>query len=259
MAGLLTEHLRHLTAPVDSHDMAQKEEEDLKRWKETNRPQYVQEAPERLGGNVTMAQAREKQFISAQSSKLQKKLKKQDADKRRRQEEEEELQKMKAEQRSVAERQQEKTQQEEQRRREQLREDHLRTNDSFLQRFDRTAPAPWPSGSATHTPSGGEQSVSRQSQRSCVKAYVQEVLPSSQYLVHEQSSAPGQQSALYPDPEPEESCWEHEADPELDYDRALMKLMDNFPDFARVFLEDILDQCHGDYMQAYTLLSCTLS
>lgn len=46
-------------------------------------------------------------------------------------------------------------------------------------------------------------------------------------------------------------------DPEVDYDWALMKLMNSFPDCARVFLEDILDQCNGDYEQAYTLLIST--
>ena len=48
-------------------------------------------------------------------------------------------------------------------------------------------------------------------------------------------------------------------DPEPDYDWALMKLMTNFPDCSRVFLEDILDQCGGDYDQAYALLVWTCS
>lgn len=48
-------------------------------------------------------------------------------------------------------------------------------------------------------------------------------------------------------------------DLEPDYDWALMKLINSFPDCCRVFLEDILNQCNGDYEQASTLLISTLS
>ena len=48
-------------------------------------------------------------------------------------------------------------------------------------------------------------------------------------------------------------------DSEPDYDWALMKLINHFPDCSRVFLEDILDQCNGDFEEAYTLLISTLT
>lgn len=42
---------------------------------------------------------------------------------------------------------------------------------------------------------------------------------------------------------------------ESDYDWALMKLMNSFPHCSKVFLEDILIQCDGNYEQACTLLN----
>lgn len=46
---------------------------------------------------------------------------------------------------------------------------------------------------------------------------------------------------------------------EPDYNWTLMKLMANFPDCNKVFLEDILNQCNYNYEQAYELLICSLS
>ncbi|KAA8593109.1 hypothetical protein FQN60_018564 [Etheostoma spectabile] len=60
---------------------------------------------------------------------------------------------------------------------------------------------------------------------------------------------------LNPDPEQSYYDWTDEAGLEPDVDWALMRLMSSFPDFSKVFLEDILDQCNGDYDQAYTLLN----
>ncbi|KAM4608289.1 epithelial-stromal interaction protein 1 isoform 2-T2 [Polymixia lowei] len=134
--------------------MAQKEEDDLQRWKESHRATSVHMTPEKLGGgDVLLADAREKQFRDLRQSKLQKQLKKEEQDRRKRQEEEEELQNMKAKQREKAERLEEKRRQEEQGRREQLRQDHLRTTESFLQRFEQSGPSPLSSSSATHTSS----------------------------------------------------------------------------------------------------------
>ncbi|XP_005755449.1 epithelial-stromal interaction protein 1, partial [Pundamilia nyererei] len=78
--------------------IAQKEEEALNRWKETQRVPSVCVNPERLGGDVTLAEVRQKQQINHQSMKLQKK----------------------------AERLLEKEQQEDQRRREEFEQDRLR-------------------------------------------------------------------------------------------------------------------------------------
>ncbi|XP_026001024.1 epithelial-stromal interaction protein 1-like [Astatotilapia calliptera] len=119
--------------------IAQKEEEALNRWKETQRVPSVCVNPERLGGDVTLAEVRQKQQINHQSMKLQKKVKKAEDDKRKRQEEEEKLQKMKAIQREKAERLLEKERQEDQRRREEFEQDRLRTQERFLQNFERKA------------------------------------------------------------------------------------------------------------------------
>uniref|UniRef100_A0AAX7USW4 Epithelial stromal interaction 1 n=1 Tax=Astatotilapia calliptera TaxID=8154 RepID=A0AAX7USW4_ASTCA len=119
--------------------IAQKEEEALNRWKETQRVPSVCVNPERLGGDVTLAEVRQKQQINHQSMKLQKKIKKAEDDKRKRQEEEEKLQKMKAKQREKAEHLREKERQEDQRRREEFEPDRLRTQERFLQNFERKA------------------------------------------------------------------------------------------------------------------------
>uniref|UniRef100_A0A3Q3RDG6 Epithelial stromal interaction 1 n=1 Tax=Monopterus albus TaxID=43700 RepID=A0A3Q3RDG6_MONAL len=142
--------------------VARQEEEALQRLKETRQVPSVHLNPERLGGEVTLAEARAKQSLDQRCSRLQKKLKKEDLDKRRRQEEEEKLQQWKAAQREKAEQLEEKNRQAEQRRREQLKFDHFRTNEGFLQRTERRAPGPVASSSATHTSSRSEAVESKQ-------------------------------------------------------------------------------------------------
>ncbi|KAI4796376.1 hypothetical protein KUCAC02_027799, partial [Chaenocephalus aceratus] len=79
--------------------MAQKELEELQKWREENKPKPVQPVSEKLGGNATLAAVREKQHLELHHAKLQKKLKQQEADKKKRQEEDEENQRMKDKQR----------------------------------------------------------------------------------------------------------------------------------------------------------------
>ncbi|TKS67884.1 Epithelial-stromal interaction protein 1 [Collichthys lucidus] len=213
--------------------------EDLQRWKEANKVPHVNLNPERLGGDVTLAEARQKQYTDQRFSKVQKKLRKEELDKKRRQEEEEKLQKMKNEKRELAEYLEERSRQEEQRRREKHRQDHLRVNSAFLDKLEGRG-----GGSENETKGRGI----RQAEDPCF---------ASESFRDQSSNKPGQQLHLaYLDPDPEQSCSSRteEADPEVDYDWALMKLMNSFPDCARVFLEDILDQCNGDYEQACTLL-----
>ncbi|CDQ83183.1 epithelial-stromal interaction protein 1 isoform X1 [Oncorhynchus mykiss] len=131
--------------------MAQKEEEDLQRWKEANRPGPVQLAPERLGGAVSLAEARERQLFELRRSKLQKQLRKEEMDRQRKQAEEEENDRMKAKQRDKAERLEERREQEERQRREVLQQDHLRKTKQFLQRVERSDAAPLAVTSASHT------------------------------------------------------------------------------------------------------------
>ncbi|XP_056145947.1 epithelial-stromal interaction protein 1 [Lampris incognitus] len=280
---------------------AQKEEEDLQRWREAHRATPVHLTPERLGGNVSMDRAREKQLIDLRQSKLQKRLKKEEMDRRRRQEEEEELQKMKAVQREKAERLEERRRQQEQRRSEQFRQDQLRVTESFLQRLELTGQAPTAS---THMSAWSEALGEKQREREEVSerelqldhrrvnsAFLDKLEarraevereevgegthPSSTYedfrcQSDQSSETPDPFIRMKPDTDERFPGWMHEAedglgssaqlfggDPEPDYEWALMKLESRFPECSRVFLEDILIQCNGDYQQAYTLLSDT--
>ncbi|XP_060909641.1 epithelial-stromal interaction protein 1 [Labrus mixtus] len=269
--------------------ISQKEEEDFKRWKEANRPSSVHTNPEKLGGHVTLAEAREKQSADLHSSKLRKKLMKAECDKKRRQEKDEELEKMKAVQREKAEQQEQRRRQEEQRRRELHRQDHLRATESFLQRFERTAEGPLASSSATHTSSRSEAvgSSAREKEAKSVQDVqlehrrvnasfldrlegrgrggekgdgVKEEEPP--FFTFEESSVAERRppfTHLDPGPEQNLSDWMQEGDSDPDSDWALMELMSSFPNCCKVFLEEILDQCNGDYDQASALLISTLS
>ncbi|XP_041858659.1 epithelial-stromal interaction protein 1 isoform X2 [Melanotaenia boesemani] len=266
--------------------MAQKEEEELKRWRETHRPPAVHLNPERLGGNVTLAEARQKQFVDSRSTKLQKKLKKEEMDKKKRQEEEEELQSMKARQREKSERLQEKRQQEDQKRSAQFQQDRNRKTESFLQSIETRAAGP--SSSAAHTSSRSEdveklskslkdvqlehkrvnaafldrlQGQNRGNEETKKESIQEDERPR---LVSDDFSSwtkAGQVSLTHLQAGPEQSCsaCTEETDPDPDYDWALMKLMNSFPDCSKTFLEEILYQCNGEYEQAYTLLITTFS
>ncbi|XP_046903474.1 epithelial-stromal interaction protein 1 isoform X2 [Hypomesus transpacificus] len=153
--------------------MAQKEEEELQRYKEANRPGPIHLNPERLGGAVSLVEARERQRVELRQSKLQKKLKMEEMERKRRQEEEEEIQRMKAKQREKADKLEEKKVQEEQLRREQQREIHYRTTDQFLQRFERTDTLPVASSSAAHTSSWVRAQDYREDRRAVENAALQ--------------------------------------------------------------------------------------
>lgn len=252
--------------------VAQRELENYQRWKEANRVTSVHVTPEKLGGSVTLAEARQRQFTDARCSKLQKKLKKEELDRRRRQEEEEELQKMKTKQRETAERQEERRRREEQRRRQQLERDHLRKTETFLQRFERTAPGPLASVSATHTSSRSEAAEPRsvrdvqQDHRRVNSAFLDRLErggggseASEEGCSTSDFSNAGQPLHLaHLDSEQSYSGWTEEADDDGD-DSALTRLMKSFPVCSRVFLEEILDQCDGDYERADALLVATLT
>ncbi|XP_010878469.2 epithelial-stromal interaction protein 1 [Esox lucius] len=122
--------------------MAQKEEEDYLKWKEENRPGPIQLAPSKLGGEVSLAEVRQRQQVELRQSKLQKKLRKEEMDQQQRKSEEEENERIKAKQREKAERLEERRIQEERQRREVLQQDHLRRTEHFLQRVERSETAP---------------------------------------------------------------------------------------------------------------------
>ncbi|XP_063352839.1 epithelial-stromal interaction protein 1 [Pelmatolapia mariae] len=256
--------------------IAQKEEEALNRWKETQRVPSVRVNPERLGGDVTLAEVRQKQQINHQSMKLQKKIKKAEDDKRRKQEEEEKWQKMKAIQREKAERLLEKERQEDQRRREEFEQDRLRTQERFLQNFERKASSA--STTAIRTSSRGTDVESKQTKESknLREVQLEHKRVNAAFLDKLEGQARGserepkfestqeaesQASLSHLKPDPEQSCsgWTEEADPRAEYDQALMKLIKSFPNCDRDFLEDILTQCNRDYEEASTLLISTLS
>ncbi|XP_021179169.2 epithelial-stromal interaction protein 1 isoform X2 [Fundulus heteroclitus] len=222
--------------------MAQKEEEELQRYREAHKPPPLDLNPERLGGgDVTEAEARERQFADLRFSRIQKKLKKEEMDKKRKEEEEAELQKMKAKQREKAERLEQKSQQEEQRRRMQFQPDHTRVNQAFLDKLESKK-------AGTELETNKCFSQEEEPPRLGPGDSRRQTTTGRDSLTH-----------LEPDPEQSRSNWTEETDPERDHDWNLMKLMNNFPDCNREFLEDILNQCNGDYQQAYTLLICTLN
>ncbi|XP_061679782.1 uncharacterized protein epsti1 [Syngnathoides biaculeatus] len=223
-------------APIESRRnrnrmIAEKEEEELQKWKEAHRLAHVHTTPQRLGGHASLAQVREKQLADLRCSKIQKKLKQETLAKNKRQEEEDALQWKKDEQRQKAERLEQRKTAERHARRENLRRDHARVNSAFLDKLDRhgggsperrTSEAP-PGAGGRHGPGPrGEDAVSGEAEESDRDEY--------------------QERYRYKNLE-----W------------ALMKLMAKFPNFSRLFLEDILDQCSGDYLQAYALLEGSMT
>ncbi|XP_033935759.1 epithelial-stromal interaction protein 1 [Pseudochaenichthys georgianus] len=239
--------------------MAQKELDELQKWREDNKPKPVQPVSEKLGGNATLSAVREKQHLELHHAKLQKKLKQQEADKKKRQEEDEENQKMKDKQRERAELLEERRSQEDQRRRDQHRPDHMRKTERFLQRFDRSVPSPLVSGGAAHTPSqseaasGSVRDMQRDHRR--VNTAFLDTLEGRGKETKEETKSPfsASEDLTYPshlNPEPEHSYleWSEEAEPDL------KRLMESFPGYSSDFLEDILVQCNRDCEQAYALL-----
>ncbi|XP_061647337.1 epithelial-stromal interaction protein 1 isoform X4 [Phyllopteryx taeniolatus] len=104
--------------------VAEKEEEELQKLKEALRLTHVHTTPQRLGGDATLAQVRERQSADLRCSKMQKKLKQETLAQKKRKEEEDELQWKKDEHRKKAERLEERKKAEQQRRREDLQQDH---------------------------------------------------------------------------------------------------------------------------------------
>lgn len=119
--------------------MAQKEEEEFQKYRESQRSVPVHINPERLGGRGTLQEAREKQFTNQRCSKMQKKLKRDEEEKRRKELEQMELQKKKDIQREKANRLEQKRQQEDIRRRDRFQSDRTRKTDRLLQQYETTA------------------------------------------------------------------------------------------------------------------------
>ncbi|XP_060944915.1 epithelial-stromal interaction protein 1 [Limanda limanda] len=278
----------NLTRRSEMQTVAQKGEETLQRMKEARRVHNVSVVPAALGGSATLDEVRQKQQSQLSSSKVKKRVEKGEMDRKKRQDEEEELQKKKDEARKKAERHEEREREEEQRRREQLHQDHLRTNGSFLQRIDRGGTRDPPASSGvSHTSSRIAAAASQNSGRDLHlehkrvnSAFLDDLqgrgvgsqgeragVPGAEWygsaskdLKDEPSTSTGQQAAppthLKPDPD---QSWTQEADQYPDYDWALLKLGNIFPNYDKDVLRDVLHQVHGDFEQAVTMLVCTLT
>ncbi|KAK7882316.1 hypothetical protein WMY93_028490 [Mugilogobius chulae] len=215
--------------------------------------------PERLGGSVTIAEAREQQCLNQRNSKLQKRLKIEEEKKRKKEEEERENQKFKDQQRQKAEQQERRRKHEDDRRREQFAPDHHRLNDRFLQQMSsRNAPLgiaePTPNTSVTPKVkmSLKEQELEHKRTNTAFLDKLERQMKTEMNICGE-SSSPSQSP-----PEPlcsGRTAGDGEPNTASDFEWALMKLMTKFPDFNKDALEDILNQCSGDYEQAYELLS----
>lgn len=70
-----------------------------------------------------------------------------------------------------------------------------------------------------------------------------------------QTEAPEPQDTVLPlEPDPAQGASAGPVAADADYDWVVMKLQTRFPDFHRAFLEDIVLQCNGDFLQASQLL-----
>ncbi|KAL1268225.1 hypothetical protein QQF64_033588 [Cirrhinus molitorella] len=124
---------------IENQRIAQKEEEELRRWKEENRPGPIQLSPERLGGAVSLEEVRQRQQVESRQSKMRKKQQKEEMDKKKRQAEQEEIEQMKAKQREKAEKLAMKNKQQDEERKKQYRHDKQMKTEEFLQGIERSS------------------------------------------------------------------------------------------------------------------------
>ncbi|XP_042314810.1 epithelial-stromal interaction protein 1 isoform X2 [Sceloporus undulatus] len=116
--------------------IANKELEDLAKWKEQHRPGVIRLPPQKLGGKASEAEVRQKQLFEHKQSKYQQKLKKEKYETIKREAEEADILKKKAIQREKAKKLEEKQRQQEWQRHQMLDEDYLLKTTEFLNRLD---------------------------------------------------------------------------------------------------------------------------
>ncbi|XP_060688831.1 epithelial-stromal interaction protein 1 isoform X2 [Hemiscyllium ocellatum] len=116
--------------------MANKELEDLRKWKEANRLGPINLTPMQLGGSTSEAEARQRQQLHLRESRFQKRSQKEDYNRKRKEAEELEYQKKKEIQREKANKLLEKQRQQEAQRKAQLQAEHQQANQQFLQRIE---------------------------------------------------------------------------------------------------------------------------
>ncbi|KAM4684248.1 epithelial-stromal interaction protein 1 [Amazona ochrocephala] len=120
--------------------IAKKELDDLKRWKEEHRQRPINLAPQRLGGKESEAQVRQNQQMMLMQSKYLQKRKRKEHIKAKKEAEEAEILKKKALQREKAERLEVKKRQQEMQRREMFLEDRYYKTNELLNRLDLGLP-----------------------------------------------------------------------------------------------------------------------
>ncbi|XP_077014454.1 epithelial-stromal interaction protein 1 isoform X3 [Tamandua tetradactyla] len=121
--------------------IAEKELENLEKWKEQNRAKPVNLVPRRLGGSQSEAEVRQKQQFQLMQSKYQQKLKREESIRIKKEAEEAEIQKMKAIQREKSNKLEEKKRLQENLRREAFREHQQFKTAEFLSRLDTELPS----------------------------------------------------------------------------------------------------------------------
>ncbi|CAN9498554.1 unnamed protein product [Ophioblennius macclurei] len=242
--------------------VAQRDEEIYQRWREQARVQSVYTTPQRLGGGASEAEARQNQLRDLRCSKVRNRLKKSEMDQLRRQEEEEKFQAMKNKQRQKAEENQRRAEEEQRRRREQYQEDQLRTNWAHFQQLEIRAGDRLASCGATQTSSGSVQrSTSMKEKKSDQEveldrrrvntAFLDKLEAGSRRKEEEEEE---EEEELYLRPRPQQQHSESAGFPDPEPDEALTRLMSTFPIYSRDVLQEILEQCDGDYQQAFMLL-----
>ncbi|XP_054442353.1 epithelial-stromal interaction protein 1 [Pteronotus mesoamericanus] len=132
--------------------IAEKELENLAKWKEQQRAKPVHLVPRRLGGSESEAEVRQKQQLQLMQSKYQQKLKREEAIRIKKEAEEAEIQKMKAIQRQKSEKLEEKKRLQENLRREAFREHQHYKTAEFLSRLETESPSRSTCQAARHDP-----------------------------------------------------------------------------------------------------------
>ncbi|KAM7181389.1 epithelial-stromal interaction protein 1 isoform 1-T1 [Macrochelys suwanniensis] len=120
--------------------IANKELENLERWKEQHRPGPINLKPQKLGGTESEAEARQKQHIRLLQSKYQQKLKREEYARIKKETEEAEILTMKMIQREKADKLEEKRRQQEKQRRDMFNGDHHFKTTELLNRLDLGLP-----------------------------------------------------------------------------------------------------------------------
>ncbi|XP_024423163.2 epithelial-stromal interaction protein 1 [Desmodus rotundus] len=120
--------------------IAEKELENLAKWKEQQRAKPVHLMPMRLGGSESEAEVRQKQQLQLMQSKYQQKLRREEAVRIKKEAEEAEIQNMKAIQREKSEKLEEKKRHQENLRRQAFREHQQYKTAEFLSRLETELP-----------------------------------------------------------------------------------------------------------------------